>query len=236
MTNIATASGTNPQSLVIASSPSSVTVAAVICNPPAITSPPSATAVVGTPFRFTVTTCSTAVPRIRAFDLPQGLRLFDNHNGTATISGTPWVKDLSQQSATIRAIVKGQTKANQVFDFTLDQAPIFKSYLKYLATTGVTFAYPITTRLRLPGAHWHHLLRPAGRGEPDSTTKKRHGQSDWHPRTDCRGRLPDHDHRHQRCGVTRQPGLRPDGGPGTGDHKYSKRHICCGSTSWRHLP
>jgi uncharacterized repeat protein (TIGR01451 family) len=150
VTNIATASATNPQSLVIASSPSSVTVAAANCNPPAITSAPSATAVVGTAFHFTVTTCSTAVPRIRAFDLPQGLRLVDNHNGTATISGTPWVKDLSQQSATIRAIVKGQTKANQVIVFTLDQAPIFKSNPKYLATTGVTFAYPITTAYGYP--------------------------------------------------------------------------------------
>jgi uncharacterized repeat protein (TIGR01451 family) len=150
VTNIATASGTNPQSLVVTSSPSSVTVAAVICNPPVITSAPSATAVVGTPFLFTVTTCSTAVPRIRAFHLPQGLRLIDNHNGTATISGTPWVKDLSQQSATIRAIVKGQTRANQVFDFTLDQAPTFKSGSKYLAMAGITFAYPVTTRFAYP--------------------------------------------------------------------------------------
>jgi uncharacterized repeat protein (TIGR01451 family) len=145
VTNVATAGATNPQSLVIASSPSSVTVAAAKCNPPAITSASSATAVVGSTFHFTVTTCSTAVPRIRAFDLPQGLRLVDNHNGTATISGTPWVKNLSQQSATIRAIVKGQTKANQVFVFTLDQAPTFKSNAKYLAMAGVTFAYPVTT-------------------------------------------------------------------------------------------
>jgi hypothetical protein len=105
---------------------------------------------VGTAFHFTVTTCSTAVPRIRAFDLPQGLKLVDNHNGTATISGTPWVKDLSEQSSTIRAIVKGQTKANQVLVFTLDQAPMFKSNAKYLATTGVAFAYPVTTAYGYP--------------------------------------------------------------------------------------
>ncbi len=150
VTDVATASGTNPQSIVVTSAPSSVTVAAADCDPPAITSAHSATAVVGSPFHFTVTTCSTAVPRIRAFDLPQGLRLVNNHNGTATISGTPWVKNLSQQSATIRAIVKGQTKANQVFVFTLDQAPIFKSNTKYLATAGVTFAYPVTTAYGYP--------------------------------------------------------------------------------------
>ncbi len=150
VTNVATASGTNPQSIVVSSAPSSVTVRAVECDPPIITSADSATAVVGSPFHFTVTTCSTAVPRIRAFGLPQGLRLVDNHNGTATISGTPWVKDLSQQSATIRAIVKGQTKANQVFVFTLDQAPIFKSNPKYVATAGVTFAYPVITAYGYP--------------------------------------------------------------------------------------
>ena len=150
VTDVATASGTNPQSIVVTSSPSSVTVVAADCDPPAITSAPSATAVVGSPFHFTVTTCSTVVPRIRAFDLPQGLRLVDNHNGTATISGTPWVKDLSRQSSTIRAIVKGQTKANQVFVFTLDQAPTFKSNTKYLAMAGVAFAFPVTTAYGYP--------------------------------------------------------------------------------------
>ena len=150
VTDVATASGTNPQSIVVTSAPSGVTVAANDCDPPVITSPNSTTAVIGSPFHFTVTTCSTAVPRIRAFGLPQGLRLVDNHNGTATISGTPWVKDLSQQSATIRAIVKGQAKANQVLDFTLDQAPRFKSNPKYVATAGVTFAYPVTTAYGYP--------------------------------------------------------------------------------------
>ena len=150
VTDDATASATNPQSLVITSSPSSVTVNAVDCDPPAITSAASATAVVGSPFHFTVTTCSAAVPRIRAFDLPQGLRLVDNHDGTATISGTPWVKDLTQQSATIRAIVKGQTKFNQVFIFTFDQAPVFKSNTKYLATAGLPFAYSVTTAYGYP--------------------------------------------------------------------------------------
>ena len=162
VTNIATADATNPQSLVVASSPSSVTVAAANCDPPAITSAASATAVVGSPFHFTVTTCSTAVPRIRAFDLPQGLRLVDNHDGTATISGTPWVKDLSHQSATIRAIVKGQTKTNQVFVFTLNQAPMFKSSAKYLATAGVTFAYPVTTAYGYPVPTITSSTLPAG--------------------------------------------------------------------------
>ncbi|HSZ38100.1 MAG TPA: pentapeptide repeat-containing protein [Acidimicrobiales bacterium] len=145
VTNVATASGTNPQDVVVTSAPSSVTVVAADCDPPVVTSEPSVTAVVGSPFHFTVTTCSTAVPRIRGFELPQGLRLVDNHNGTATISGTPWVKDLSQNWATIRVIVKGQPKGNQVLHFTMDQAPTFRSSAKYTATAGVAFSFPVLT-------------------------------------------------------------------------------------------
>jgi hypothetical protein len=54
----------------------------------AITSGNSATAVVGTPFSFTVTTTGTPVPVItKQRPLPKGIKLVDNHNGTATISG-----------------------------------------------------------------------------------------------------------------------------------------------------
>ena len=150
VTNIATADATNPQSLVVASSPSSVTVAAANCDPPAITSAASATAVVGSPFHFTVTTCSTAVPAIRGARLPRGLKLVDNHNGTATISGTPLVGAIPHHSATISATVKGQTKATQVFVVTVDQAPKFEHPITYLAMVGVTFAFPITTHYGYP--------------------------------------------------------------------------------------
>jgi hypothetical protein len=97
-----------------------------------------------------VTTCSTAVPAIRGARLPRGLKLVDNHNGTATISGTPLVGAIPHHSATISATVKGQTKATQAFEVTVDQAPQFQYKIKCLATAGVTFDCPITTVLGYP--------------------------------------------------------------------------------------
>jgi streptogramin lyase len=55
-----------------------------------ITSPDSADATVGSPLSFTVTTTGTAVPSIRKRGkLPKPLTFVNNHDGTATISGTP---------------------------------------------------------------------------------------------------------------------------------------------------
>jgi hypothetical protein len=57
---------------------------------PAITSPASATATVGTAFSLTVTTTGYPNPTLsRTGTLPAGLTFTANSNGTATISGTP---------------------------------------------------------------------------------------------------------------------------------------------------
>lgn len=58
--------------------------------PQAITSSDSAPATVGSPFSFTVTTSGTPVPSItKKGKLPKHLKLVDQGNGTALISGTP---------------------------------------------------------------------------------------------------------------------------------------------------
>jgi len=58
--------------------------------PQAITSPDSATATVGSPFSFTVTTSGTPVPSItKKGRLPKHVKLDDQGDGTALISGTP---------------------------------------------------------------------------------------------------------------------------------------------------
>jgi len=58
--------------------------------PQAITSDDSATADVGTPFSFTVTTTGLPLPTISVQGkLPKHLKLVKNGDGTATISGTP---------------------------------------------------------------------------------------------------------------------------------------------------
>ena len=91
-----------------------------------------------------MTTCTTTgTPKFTATGLPKGLTLLNNGNGTATIGGTPKVKDLSSYSGTITATVKGQAPATQDFAITVDQAAIFTSKLKPLVHTGQTITSPI---------------------------------------------------------------------------------------------
>ena len=114
---------------------------------PSITSADSATAVAGTPFSFTVTTFSpTATPIIKAATrLPSGLSLVDNHNGTATISGTPSLRDSGSYTATISAAVRGRTTGTQSFVITVDNSGVFKSKDKYTDAPGGAFSFPVTT-------------------------------------------------------------------------------------------
>jgi hypothetical protein len=114
---------------------------------PSITSADSATAVAGSPFSFTVTTFSpTATPIIKAATrLPSGLSLVDNHNGTATISGTPSLRDLGSYTATISATVRGRTTGTQSVVVTVDNSGVFKSKDKYTDTPGGAFSFPVTT-------------------------------------------------------------------------------------------
>jgi hypothetical protein len=127
---------------------------ATSCNPPTITSaPPTATATVGQSYSFEVTTCTTTgAPKLAATGLPKGLGLVNNGNGTATISGTPKVKDLSSYSGTITATVKSQTPATQSFTITVDQAAIITSKLKPLVHTGqtITPAIEVATEYGFP--------------------------------------------------------------------------------------
>jgi len=150
VTNSATASGTDPQGQVVTSAPSLVTLSAEGCDPPIITSPTSATAVAGTPFTFTVTTCTATSPKIRGYLLPKGLHLIDNGNGSATISGTPGIHDGGVSLATITAQVKGQPVASQTFSLAIDNVPVFKSKPRFLAHSGTAFAYSVTTLYGYP--------------------------------------------------------------------------------------
>src|SRR5205807_4426783 len=57
-----------------------------------IISPDTVQAQFGVPLNFTVVATGAPPPALSldsAFPLPQGLTFTDNHNGTATISGTP---------------------------------------------------------------------------------------------------------------------------------------------------
>ena len=92
--------------------------------PQAITSADSATATVGSPFSFTVTTSGTPVPSIsKKGKLPKHIKLVDQGNGTALISGTPTksgVYDFTIK-ATFGMGMRGKT-VSQSFTLTVDPA------------------------------------------------------------------------------------------------------------------
>ena len=87
--------------------------------PQVITSPDTATATVGSPFSFTITTTGVPVPSIkRDGRTAQTPRLVENGNGTATIAGTPVKAGVS--SFSVDAIYsKGVTKTLVTQTFTL---------------------------------------------------------------------------------------------------------------------
>jgi hypothetical protein len=98
----------------------------LVLPPQAITSPGRATATVGSPFSFTVTTTGVPVPTIKANrKLPKHLKLVQNGNGTATITGTPVKAGVS--TFTLGAIYNygdgvPKTVVTQVFTLTVVNA------------------------------------------------------------------------------------------------------------------
>ncbi len=87
-----------------------------------ITNAASAPAVAGETFVFSITTVGSPTPRLqKRGKLPKGLRFHNNHNGTATISGTPNPhKALGTHVVTIVATYgKGKTKQVVTQTFTL---------------------------------------------------------------------------------------------------------------------
>jgi hypothetical protein len=115
------------------------------CDPAIFLSTDSVTTLAGSPFNFTVTTCSTSLPVIKGTGLPLGLHLVNDGNRTATISGTPGVGDSGTHTATIAASAKNQTTSIQKLMITVDNAPVFKSRATDLVHTGTGFSYAITT-------------------------------------------------------------------------------------------
>jgi hypothetical protein len=78
---------------------------------PTITSLSTASAVVGTPFSFTITTTGVPVPTISQVGrkLPKGLTFVSNGDGTATISGTPLARD---RNGTYGIVIKARNARN----------------------------------------------------------------------------------------------------------------------------
>lgn len=119
-------------------------VAATTCDPPAITSAGSATATAGSPFDFTVTTCSALAPSFRGVHLPPGLAVVTS-GGQGEITGTPAARDTGVYTATLTATVPHQTPATQTFTVTVDHAPVFKRKGTVTTATGRLLDEPVVT-------------------------------------------------------------------------------------------
>jgi hypothetical protein len=112
---------------------------------PTITSSSSATAIVGTPFSFTVTTTGAPAAAItESGALPAGITFTSNGDGTATIAGTAASGSGGSYPITITAAnsVGGTT---QGFTLGVPEAPTITSPSTATFSTGVAGSYAITT-------------------------------------------------------------------------------------------
>lgn len=124
----------------------------------AITSTDNATAVAGSMSSFTVTTSGIPVPSIKEKGkLPRGVKLTDEHNGTASLAGTPSLTTGGVYPRPIGGVYDvtidatfgaGPTKqvVTQAFAFTVDQAPTITSRATRNARVGASFSFSVRTR------------------------------------------------------------------------------------------
>jgi len=104
-------------------------------QPAAITSAASLTALRGTAGSFTVTTSGFPIAAtITSSTLPGGLTLTDNHDGTATIAGTPTVSGTF--GATVSADNGVGSPGTQALTLVIDERPSFTSTDHATVTTG----------------------------------------------------------------------------------------------------
>jgi hypothetical protein len=100
------------------------TLTVTVQQAPAITSVNAATFTVGTAGTFTVTTTGSPAAAITETGaLPTGVTLTDNHNGTATLAGTPAAGTNKAYPITITANNGVGTAATQSFTLTVNAAP-----------------------------------------------------------------------------------------------------------------
>ena len=111
---------------------------------PAITSSNGATFTVGTTGTFPVTTSGYPAPSLgETGALPSGVTFVDNHNGTATLSGTPSTGG-GQYSISITAGNGIGSQAAQSFTLTVNQAPAITSANNTTAVVGTAGSFPVT--------------------------------------------------------------------------------------------
>jgi hypothetical protein len=112
---------------------------------PGVTSANGVTFAVGSNGTFTVTTSGFPHPAItKAGKLPGGVTFVDNHDGTATLSGTPGAGKGGSYPLIITA-KSARGTATQSFSLIVTQVPTFKSVSVVSFTIGVAKSFTITT-------------------------------------------------------------------------------------------
>jgi Beta-propeller repeat len=114
--------------------------------PPAITSAGAATFQVGAPGTFIVKTMGYPTPSLsESGALPTGLSFVDNHDGTATLSGTPAAGLGGVDAVTISAENGIAPDAAQAFSLIVNEAPSFTSATSATFTLGFPGSFTMTT-------------------------------------------------------------------------------------------
>jgi VCBS repeat-containing protein len=120
----------------------------VVNQPPAITSANNTTFKVGTAGTFSVTTTgfptNASMVISESGALPAGVTLVDNHNGTATLAGTPNAGTGGSFSFTITANNGVTPNATQSFTLTVQQAPAITSAATTTFQTGQAGTFTVT--------------------------------------------------------------------------------------------
>ena len=114
---------------------------------PAITSAAQKTFTVGQSDSFTVTTAGFPIAGTlsKSGALPTGLTFTDNHDGTATISGTPAAATGGTYTLTLGDTNGISPDASQAFTLTVNQAPAITSAASKTFTVGTNDSFTVTT-------------------------------------------------------------------------------------------
>ncbi len=119
---------------------------------PVITSANSTTFTVGTAGSFTVTATGKPAPALTGSGLPAWLTLTDNHDGTATLAGTPPAGSGGTVSLTLHASNGFAPADDQAFTLTIDESPAFTSANHATFVAGQQGQFAVTTTPGRPTA------------------------------------------------------------------------------------
>ena len=114
---------------------------------PAFTGPITADAVEGVPYSHTVSTTGFPTPAITGSGLPAWLTLTDNHDGTATLTGTPNQYNVGNTAFTLSATNGVGAGASESFLLNVEDpvAPAFTSNAATTVQVGVPSSFAVTT-------------------------------------------------------------------------------------------